>query len=87
MDLFWAAPNDSLCITNYIITLTNIAEGNTSFMYETGSNSTSVEISDLTVGAVYFFIVAGVDTGNRLGEESVSSEVVTFDGKATYYIC
>ena len=85
--LIWVAPNDSVCITNYIITLTNVTEGNVSFKYETDSNSTSVEISDLTEGAVYFFTVAGVDTGNRTGEESLPSEVVTFDGKWTYCIC
>ena len=84
LNLFWDAPNDSICITNYIITLTNISEGNASFMYETGSNSTSIEISDLTEGAEYFFTVAGVDTGDRVGKESLPSEVVTFDGKMTY---
>ena len=82
--LFWTAPNDSLCITSYIITLTNITEGNVSFMYETGSNSTSVGISGLTEGAAYFFIVGGIDTGNRMGEESLPSKVVTFDGKVIY---
>ena len=87
LDLFWVAPNDSLCIATYIITLTNVTEGNASFMYETTSNSTSMEILHLTIGAMYFFTVAGVDTGERMGEESLSSKVVTFDGKLTYLIC
>ena len=86
-DLFWAAPNNSLCIKNYTITLTNVTEGNASFIYHIGSNSTSVEISGLTKGAAYFFTVAGVDTGNRVGEESLPSEIVTIEGKVTYCVC
>ena len=62
LGLFWVAPSDTHCIANYIITLTNITEGNASFMYETASNSTSLAISGVTEGAAYFFTVARVDT-------------------------
>ena len=36
-------------------------------------------VSDLTKGAEYFFTVAGVDAGGRVGEESVPSQLITFD--------
>ena len=39
-------------------------------------------VSDLTQGAEYFFSVAGVDTGGRMGEMSVPSEELKLDGKA-----
>ena len=38
-------------------------------------------VSDLTQGAEYYFTVAGIDTGGRMGEKSVDSEKLTFDGK------
>ena len=38
-------------------------------------------VSDLTQGVEYSFTVAGVDTGNRLGEESLSSDKLNLDGK------
>ena len=86
LELFWTAPNDSLCITSYIITLTNISEGNASFLYQTDSTSTSVNVSGLTKGARYFFTVAGIDTGNRIGRISLQSEAVTFDGKLKEHV-
>ena len=39
-------------------------------------------VSDLTRGAEYSFIVSGMDGGGRVGEESLPSDVVTFDSKA-----
>ena len=54
-------------------------------MYETASNSTSLKFSDLTEGGAYFFTVAGVDTRETIGEESLPSKVVTFKGKLTYF--
>ena len=52
-------------------------------MYQTDSTSTSVKVSGITNGAEYFFIVAGIDTGNRVGASSLPSELITFDGKMT----
>ena len=43
-------------------------------------------VSDLTRGAKYSFTVTGNDAGGRLGEESVSSEIVTFDSKAISFV-
>ena len=45
-----------------------------------------MNVSGLTRGAEYFFTVAGIDTGNRTGMNSLPSEVVTFDGKLTNHI-
>ena len=84
LELSWVAPNASLCVASYKITLTNVAASNATYVYKAASNSTSLEISDLILGAVYTFIVAGVDTGGRMGENSVPSELVLFDGKLTY---
>ena len=39
-------------------------------------------VSDLTQGAEYFFTVAGVDAGGRMGDMSVPSEELRHDGKA-----
>ena len=79
--LSWTSPTDSLCITNYTITLTNITEGNVVYVYNTTINTTSMTVSDFTQGAEYSFTVAGVDAGDRIGEKSVPSDVVTVDGK------
>ena len=83
--LFWTSPTSSLCISKYTITLTNITEGNTLFIYNTTTNTTSMTVSDLTQGAEYSFTVAGVDTGGRVGKNSVPSEKLTFDGKVLYW--
>ena len=79
-NLSWEHPSEPLCVTNYTVTLTNITEGNVSYIYSTISNETSVEIHALTQGAEYTFSVAGVDTGGRTGEESVPSEKLTLGG-------
>ena len=78
--LSWEPPIGSLCVTSYIITFTNITEGNISYMYTTVSNETSMEIQHLTQAAEYSFSVAGVDTGNRIGENSVKSDELTLSG-------
>ena len=75
--LSWTPPIDSSCITTYTLTLTNITdEGNTSRTYNTTTNTTHITLLDLTKGAEYYFIVAGVDAEGRVGEESVASEIV-----------
>ena len=79
--LSWTSPTDSPCITNYTIFLTNITEGDVVYIYNTTTNATSIVVSDLTQGAVYSFTVAGVDAGDRIGEKSVPSDVVTVDGE------
>ena len=38
-------------------------------------------VSDLTQGAEYFFTVAGVDAGGRVGVHSVSSAIVKLDSE------
>ena len=38
-------------------------------------------LCDLTQGAEYSFDVAGIDTGGRVGESSLSSEFITLDGE------
>ena len=79
--LSWISPNDSVCTNNYTITLTNITKGNISYAYNTNTNTTSMTVSDLTLGGEYSFTVAGVDTRGRVGEKSVPAEELTFDGK------
>ena len=76
--LSWISPIDSLCVTiaSYTITLTNITEGNVSYMYNTTTNATSMAVFDLTQGAEYSFIVAWVDAEGRVGENSMSSNTV-----------
>ena len=83
----WTPPIDSSsdCVTSYTITLTNITEGNVSYMYNTTTNTTSMTVSDLTQGAEYSFTVAGIDSGGRVGEESMSAEAITFDSKFVLY--
>ena len=44
------------------------------------TDATTKIVSGLTQGVDYSFTVAGVDTGGRVGEESVPSETLTFDG-------
>ena len=77
--LSWT-PNYADCVVKYTITLSNITEGNVSYTYNTATDTTSVTVSDLTQGATYSFFVAGVDTLGSVGEESVSSETLIFDG-------
>ena len=84
VELSWVAANGSLCVSNYIVNLINITEGNVSYMYKTTSNSNILQVMNLIQGADYIFTVSGIDTGNRTGEESVLSELITFDGKLTY---
>ena len=74
--LSWTPSTESICITMYTITLTNITEGNSIYTYNTTTNTTSMTVSDLAKGAEYFFIVAGVDADGRVGEESVPSQTV-----------
>ena len=73
--LFWTPPNDSICVTSYTVTLTctNIPDGNTSYSYNTTTNATRMTVFDLTQGAKYSFTVVAIDTGWRMGEESVSA--------------
>ena len=79
--LSWTPPTDTICVTFYTITLTNITEGNASYTYNTTTNTTSKTVSDLTQGAEYSFTVAGVDTGSRIGEESVSAKAIKLDSE------
>ena len=78
-NLSWLPPIESFCITSYTVTLTNITEGNTSFIYNTTANTTSTTLSDLTEGAEYSYTVAAVDTGGRVGEESMAAKPLTLD--------
>ena len=82
--LSWT-PHDSDCVVKYTTTLTNTTEGNVSYTYNTTTNTTSMIVSDLTQGADYSFTVAGIDTGSRVGEESVASKILTFDGKELWH--
>ena len=78
--LSWT-PSDIDCVVRYTIILTNITEGNTSYVYTTTTNATSTTLSDLTQGAQYSFTVAGVYAGGRVGNYSALSEILTLDGK------
>ena len=79
--LSWIPPIDFLCVTSYILNLTNVTEGNVSYSYNTTTNTTSMTVSDLTQGAEYFFNVAGVDAEDRVGESSNSSSNVMLDSE------
>ena len=72
---------ESLCIAIYNVTFTKITVENTSYtnMYSTTANVTSITMSNLTIGEKYFFTVAGVDAEGREGEDSVPSQIVTFE--------
>ena len=83
MDLFWT-PIDADCVQKYTITLTNITEGNASYVYNTTTNTTNITLSDLMQRAEYTFTVAGVDAEGRVGERSPPSEHFTFDGKKSH---
>ena len=72
----WTPPTESICISIYTVTLTNITEGNISYIYNTATNTTNMTVSDLTEGAEYLFTVAGVDAEGTVGEESVPSQTV-----------
>ena len=78
--LSWT-PSDADCVVNYTIILTNITEGNVSYIYNTTTNTTSMTVSDLTQGGDYLFSVAGIDGEGRVGEYSALSETLMFDGK------
>ena len=79
----WDPPTDyCLCVSSYTITLTNVTEGNVSYIYQTTTNTTSMTVSGLTLGAEYSFVVAGVDTGGRVGEKSVASDELTLDSES-----
>ena len=86
VDLSWIATSGSLCVSYYVINLTNITEGTVSYTYKTTSNSTTLQVTNLIQGADYSFTVSGVDNINRTGEESVPSELLTFDGMLPYCI-
>ena len=82
--LSWSSFSDSACVApNYSVALTNITEGNAVYVYNTTTNTTSMTVSDLTQGAEYFFTVAGVDTGGRVGEKSMSSSVLMFNSECS----
>ena len=77
----WTPPNESICLTTYTITLTNITESNSIYTQNTANNTTSITLYNLTKGAQYFFTVAGVDAEGNVGEESVPSQIITLDSK------
>ena len=79
--LTWTPPTHLLCVSSYTITLINITEGNTSYTYNTTTNTTYLTVSDLTQGAEYSFTVAGVNAGGRVGNESVLAGMITFDSE------
>ena len=79
--LSWTPPTQSLCVISYTITLTNITEGNVSYMYNTTINTTNITVSDLTQGVEYSFTVAGVDAGGRVGEDSMLAQAILFDSE------
>ena len=79
--LSWIPPTDSLCVTSYTLNLTNVTNDNTSYTYNTTTNTTSMTVSDLTQGEDYFFTVAGVDAEGREGESSNSSSSVMLDSE------
>ena len=73
-------------MTTYIITLTNITEGNSTYTYSTTTNTTSITLYNLTKGAEYFFTVAWVDAEGKLGEESVPPQLMTLNSKFIYEV-
>ena len=77
----WIPPTNSLCVTSYTLNLTNVTEENTSYTYNTTTNTTSMTVSDLTQGAKYSFTVTGVDAEGRVGESSDLSTIVKLDSE------
>ena len=70
-----------MCVTSYTLNLTNVTEGNTTYTYNTTTNTTSITLSDLTQGAEYSFTVAGVDAEGRMGENSNLATIVKLDSE------
>ena len=82
--LSWIPPNNSICVISYTVSLINVTEGNVPYVYNTPTNTTNMTVSDLIEGVEYSFIVAGVDKGGRVGENSVLAQFITLDGEGCY---
>ena len=80
-DLSWTSLTDSFCVTSYTITLTNITEGNVSYIYNTTTNTTRITVSDLTQRAEDYFTLAWVETGGRVEEKGVAFNPVMFNSE------
>ena len=79
--LSWTSPNDSVCVISYIVSLINATEGNVLQVYNTTTHTNSKTVSNLTQGVEYSFIVAGIDRGGRVGEKSMSAEMITLESE------
>ena len=80
-DLSWIVPAESICVIMYTITLTSITDRNSSYSYNTSTNTTNITVSGLTQGAEYFFTVAGVDAEGRVWKESAPSQTAKIYSK------
>ena len=79
--LSWTPPKNPICIIGYTVSLFNVTEGSEPYVYNTTTNTTSMAVPDLSQGAEYYFIVAGIDTGGRVGKSSALGERITLDGE------
>ena len=79
--LSWTPPMESSCIAIYNVTFTKVTVENTSYtyIYSTTANVTSITVSNLNFGERYLFTVTGIDAEGRVGENSVPSQIVTFE--------
>ena len=82
--LSWNPPptNDTSCppIT-YAITITAVCSSLDPVVMNTTDATTNKTVPGLTQGVKYYFTVAGVDAGGRMGGKSVCSDAITIDSK------
>ena len=64
-----------------MLNLNNVTEGNTTYAYNTTTNTTNMTLSDLAQGVEYSFTVAGVDVEGRVGESSNLATIVKLDSE------
>ena len=70
VNITWSPPvNGSNCIDHYIITINSNNQYNS-------TNTTSVIVSNLTVGMNYTVSVKGIDKGGQEGEESETANII-----------
>ena len=76
--ILWSPPlNSSQCIDHYVVSIVN---GNTISNKNISNSSTTLVINQLIQEMNYSFSVTGVDTAERIGEESETARI-TWDGK------
>ena len=83
--LSWSPPptGDTSCPpVTYTITITAANSSLNPQLINTTNTTTNKIVPVLTQGVKYYFTVAGVDAGGRMGEKSICSDAITFDSES-----